>query len=305
MAKSSKSVLLDCDPGIDDAVAILLGLASPEISFVGITTVAGNVDLGCTTENALRVAALGGGRVIPVYAGCPKAILGAPPPATHVHGNDGLGGVMLPPGGTAQAEHAVNALLRIPTEIEDLSLVAIGPLTNLAVMLTQEPEIAGRIGRTVIMGGGIEGGNVTPAAEFNIHFDPEAARAVFESRLRPILVPLDLTRKAAVHEDWINRLRTLGTPVAIAASGMMDFYLEAVRHRGLGMIIHDATALAVEIWPELFDIRPARIRIATDHGPERGRTLVDFGSSEPNGAVAVDLDAPTFTERLFERLSLL
>ena len=124
---------------------------------------------------------------------------------------------MLPPGGTAQAEHAVNALLRIPTEIEDLSLVAIGPLTNLAVMLTQEPEIAGRIGRTVIMGGGIEGGNVTPAAEFNIHFDPEAARAVFESRLRPILVPLDLTRKAAVHEDWINRLRTLGTPVAIAA----------------------------------------------------------------------------------------
>ncbi|MCR9176480.1 MAG: nucleoside hydrolase [Alphaproteobacteria bacterium] len=305
MAKTGKSVLLDCDPGIDDAVAILLGLASPEISFVGITTVAGNVDLGCTTENALRVAALGGGLDIPVYPGCPKAILGAPPPAAHVHGNDGLGGVRLEPGGMAQAEHGVQALLRIPGEVEDLSLVAIGPLTNLAVMLTQEPEVAGRIGRTVIMGGGIDGGNVTPAAEFNIHFDPEAARAVFESRLRPVLVPLDLTRKAAVYEDWIDRLRAVGTPVARSASGMMDFYLEAVRHRGLGMIIHDATALAVEIWPELFDVRPARIQIVTDHGPERGRTRVDFDSSEPNGSVAVDLDAPTFTARLFERLALL
>ena len=305
MANTSKSVLLDCDPGIDDAVAILLGLASPEISFVGITTVAGNVDLGCTTENALRVAALGGGLGIPVYPGCPKAILGAPPPAAHVHGNDGLGGVTLTPGGTAQAEHAVNALLRISRQVEDLSLVAIGPLTNLAVMLTQEPEIAGRIKRTVIMGGGIDGGNVTPAAEFNIHFDPEAARAVFESQLHPILVPLDLTRKAAVYEDWIERLRSVGTPVASAASGMMDFYLEAVRHRGLGMIIHDATALAVEIWPELFDIRPARINVVTDEGPERGRTRVDFESAEPNGTVAVDLDAPAFTELLFERLALL
>jgi inosine-uridine nucleoside N-ribohydrolase len=305
MQKSSKSIVLDCDPGIDDAVAILLGLASPEISFVGITTVTGNADLACTTENALRVAALGGGQGIRVYPGCPKPFLGAPPPAAHVHGNDGLGGVLLEPAGAPEAEHAVHALLRLPMEVEELSVVAIAPLTNLAMMLTMRPQIADRISRTVIMGGGIDGGNVTPAAEFNIHFDPEAAQAVFDSQLHPILVPLDLTRKAAVHEDWVDRLRAVGTPVARSAAEMMDFYLEAVRSRGLGMIIHDATALAVEIWPELFEIRPARIRIVTDGGAERGRTLVDFVSSEPNGSVVVDLDAPTFTERLFERLSML
>ena len=300
-----KPVLLDCDPGIDDAVAILLGLASPEIAFQAITTVAGNVPLSATSANALKIRTLAGRSDVPVFAGCPKAFLGAPPEAKHVHGGDGLGGVALPSEGTLEPGHAIDTLLSVPETVDDLSLVAVGPLTSLGVLVTLRPEIAKRVARTVIMGGGIEGGNVTPHAEFNIHVDPEAARAVFESDLNPILVPLECTRKAAASGEWIAKLKAVGTPVASASADMLSFYFDAVKHREQGVIIHDATALAVEIWPELFDIRQARVEVVTDHVPERGQTRVDFDSAEPNGSVAVDVDGPALLDRLFERLSSL
>jgi len=304
-ASPPKPVILDCDPGIDDAIAILLGLASPELAFQGITTVAGNVPLSATSTNALKVLNLAGRLDVPVHAGCPKAILGAPPEAKHVHGGDGLGGVELPLTGTLQAAHSVDALRDMVDATPGISLVAVGPLTNVGVLLTMWPGLAERIGRTVIMGGGIERGNVTPHAEFNIHVDPEAARAVFESRLNPVLVPLDCTRMAAASGPWIADLRAVGTPVCVTAAAMLDFYYQAVRHREDGVIIHDATALAVEIWPDLFDIRPARITIDTDHGAERGRTLADFASAEPNGAVAMAVDGPALLDRMMERLAAL
>lgn len=303
MTEAPKPILLDCDPGIDDAIAVLLGLNSPEIEIRAITSVAGNVGLVSTTRNARALRDLAGRPEVPVHAGCPKAILGAPPIADHVHGGDGLGGVILSEGAPAAKGHAVDAMIELAEQVDGLSLVAVGPLTNLGVLVTMRPEVADRFARTVIMGGGIERGNVTPYAEFNIHVDPEAARAVFESRLDPVLVPLDLTRKAAVGEAWINRLRSVGRAPAMAAADMLTFYLNAVRHREEGVIIHDATALAVEIWPELFRIEPARIDVVTDHTEERGRTLVDFKSSEPNGSVAVDVDADALSERLFERLA--
>jgi inosine-uridine nucleoside N-ribohydrolase len=303
MTGASKPILLDCDPGIDDAIAVLLGLNSPEIDIRAITTVAGNVGLSSTTRNARALRDLAGRPDIKVHAGCPKAILGAPPIADHVHGGDGLGGVILDEGAPAETTHALDAMIELAANVEGLSLVAVGPLTNLGVLVTMRPEVADTIARTVIMGGGIARGNVTPHAEFNIHVDPEAARAVFESRLEPVLVPLDLTRKAAVGEAWINRLRAVGKAPASAAADMLTFYLNAVKHREEGVIIHDATALAVEIWPDLFRVEPARIDVVTDHTEERGRTLVDFKSTEPNGSVAVDVDADTLSERLFQRLA--
>ncbi|NQW10937.1 MAG: nucleoside hydrolase [Alphaproteobacteria bacterium] len=300
-------VIIDCDPGIDDAIALLLAFACPEALRVeAITTVVGNVPLAHTTRNAQRIRALANRLEIPVHAGCPRPILAQPHHAAHVHGEDGLGGIGLPETeeGLA-ARHAVDALAdRVPGP-DRLTTVAVGPLTNLAVLLIKRPELAERLGRVIVMGGGIARGNVTPAAEFNVFADPEAARIVVEAGLRPLVFPLDVTQQALVTEADLSRLGEGGGRVTEAAVAMLRFYLAAVGARHGGVHIHDAMALAYPIWPELFEVRAARMTVITEAGAERGRTVVDFDTSEPNADIAVAVDAPVFIDRVFERIHAL
>lgn len=299
-----RPLLIDCDPGIDDAVALLLAFSMPErLRVTGVSTVAGNVPLSSTSRNAMRVRGLAGRPEVPVFAGCPRPMLARPVFAGGVHGADGLGGVALPgqPGGLA-ARHGVDAIVEQAAVHPGLAVAAVGPLTNLAVALVKRPEVADRIDTLVIMGGGLARGNVTPAAEFNIHFDPEAARAVLEAGLRPVLVPLDATQSAPVAPAMIDELESCGEGVAPEAAAMLRAYHANVGADRPGAYLHDAMALAVLVWPELFELRPARLTVVTDAGPERGRTVAEFTSSEPNADVVVGLDAAVFLERLFERL---
>lgn len=299
-----RPLLIDCDPGIDDAIALLLAFSVPEVLEVtGVSTVAGNVSLASTSRNAMRVRGLAGRPEVPVFAGCPRPMLAQPVFADHVHGVDGLGGVALPgeAGGLA-ARHGVDAIVEQAADRPGLAVAAVGPLTNLAVALVKRPEVASRIDTLVVMGGGLERGNVTPAAEFNVFFDPEAARTVVESGLRPVLVPLDATHRAPVTFAMIDELAASGEGVAPEAAALLRSYHANVGTDRPGAYVHDAMALAVLVWPELFERRPARLSVVTDGGAERGRTVADFASGEPNAEVVVDLDAGRFLERLFERL---
>lgn len=299
-----RPLLIDCDPGIDDAIALLLAFSMPGVLDVtGVSTVAGNVSLASTARNAMRVRGLAGRPEVPVFAGCPRPMLARPVFADDVHGVDGLGGVTLPgeAGGLA-ARHAVDAITEQTAARPGLAVAAVGPLTNLAVALVKRPEVAERIETLVIMGGGLARGNITPAAEFNVFFDPEAARTVVEAGLRPVLVPLDATHRAPVTAAMIDELAACGEGVAPEAAALLRAYHANVGTDRPGAYVHDAMALAVLIWPELFELRPARLSVLTDAGPERGRTVADFAAAEANAQVVVGVDAPVFLERLFERL---
>lgn len=299
-----RPVLIDCDPGIDDAVALLLAFSLPQaLEVTGITAVAGNVPLAATERNARSLRGFAGRPEVPVFAGCPRPMMAAPRAAGEVHGMDGLGGVELPgePGGLA-ARHGVDAIIEQVASRPGMAIAAVGPLTNVAVAIVKRPEIMQRLGTLVIMGGGIARGNITPAAEFNVFVDPEAARTVLEAGLRPVLVPLDATHRAPVTAVMIDELRGSGEGVAPEVGAMLEAYHGNVGRHRPGAYVHDAMALAVLIWPELFDIRPARLTVITDSGPERGRTVADFASSEPNAEVVMDLDSRVFLDRLLGRL---
>lgn len=299
-----RPLLIDCDPGIDDAIALLLAFSMPDaLTVTGVTTVAGNVSLSSTSRNAMRVRGLAARPEVPVFAGCPRPMLARPVFADDVHGADGLGGISLPgdAGGLA-ARHGVDAIVEQTATHQGLAVAAVGPLTNLAVALVKHPEIARRIDTLVVMGGGLAYGNITPAAEFNVFFDPEAARTVVEAGLRPVLVPLDATHSAPVTAAMIDELAACGEGVAPEAGALLRAYHANVGSDRPGAYVHDAMALAVLIWPDLFERRPARLDVLTDAGPERGRTVADFASAEPNAEIVVGLDAPAFLERLFERL---
>lgn len=301
---TARPILIDCDPGIDDAIALLLAFSMPEaLDITGVTTVAGNVSLASTSRNAMRVRGLAVRPEVPVFAGCPRPMVARPVFADDVHGVDGLGGVDLPgqAGGLA-ARHGVDAIVEQAADRPGLTVVAVGPLTNVAVALVKRPELAARIGRLVVMGGGLAYGNITPAAEFNVFFDPEAARTVVEAGLRPTLVPLDATHSAPVTAAMIDELAACGEGVAPEAAALLRAYHANVGTDRPGAYVHDAMALAVLIWPELFEIRPARLAVLTDAGPERGRTVADFASAEPDADIVTGLDAPAFLARLFERL---
>ncbi len=295
-----RPVLIDCDPGIDDAIALLMAFAMPDaLAVTAITTVAGNVPLPTTARNARRIRDFAGRPEVPVFAGCPRPLVAAPAFGDRIHGADGLGGVDLPgaSGGLA-AGHGVDAILEQAAARQDLTVVAVGPLTNLAVALVKRPDLAGRISRLVLMGGGIAHGNVTAAAEFNVFFDPEAACAVLGSGLRPTLVPLYATQRAPLSAVRIEELAVCCEGVAPEAAAMLRAYHGNVGRDRPGVFIHDAMAVAVPVWPDLFEIRPARLTVATDAGPERGRTIADFASAEPNADVVVDLDPVAFLDRL-------
>ena len=302
-------VLIDCDPGHDDAIALLLALASPELELLGVTTVAGNQTLAKTTANALRVLEYVGRGDVPVAAGADRPLVREPYVAADVHGETGLDGPVLPPAqGRAVDSHAVDFLAeRLLVSQRRVTLVPTGPLTNVALLLARHPDAAARIERIVLMGGAIAEGNVTPAAEFNIWADPEAARRVFESGLDVTMVGLDVTHRALVLPEHAERLRAAGRTGTMVAE-LLDFF--SIFHRGVygfpGSPIHDAVAVAHVARPGL--VETVERHVAVECGSElcRGRTVVDLWrrtGNPPNAQVAVGVDAEGFVDLLLERLA--
>jgi purine nucleosidase/pyrimidine-specific ribonucleoside hydrolase len=295
-------VLLDCDPGHDDAIALLLALGSDELDLRGVTTVAGNQTLEKTTANAIRVLELAGRAEIPVAAGAGRPLVREPRVAEDVHGETGLDGPDLPPPqADPSPQHAVDFLAE---RIEGATLVATGPLTNVALLLARYPEAKPE--RIVLMGGAIAEGNVTPAAEFNIWADPEAAQRVFTSGLDVTMVGLDVTHKALVNPDQLRGAGRIGEVV----TELLEFY--GGFHRSVygwdGSPIHDAVAVAHVIDPELLEVERLNVRIDTESELCRGRTVVDVWRRtglEPTANVAVGIDPERFVDLLQQRLARL
>ena len=298
-------ILIDCDPGHDDAIALLLALASPEVELLGVTTVAGNQTLEKTTANATRVLDFAGRNDIAVAAGADRPLRREPFVAAYVHGETGLDGPDLPPPQREPlAEHAVAFLAE---RVAGTTLVAVGPLTNVALLLDRHPEA--RPKRLVLMGGSIGLGNVTPAAEFNIWADPEAAERVFASGLDLTMIGLDVTHQALLMEADAERLRTSGRTGRMVAE-LYDFFHRF--HRDTygfgGSPIHDAVALAYVFRPELVQTEHRHVAIECDSELTRGRTVVDLWrrtAEEPNAHVAVGIDGWAFVDLLLERLPTL
>jgi inosine-uridine nucleoside N-ribohydrolase len=308
---TAAAILLDCDPGHDDAIALLLALASPEVELLGVTTVAGNQTLEKTTANALRILEFAGREEIPVAAGADRPLVRERSVARHVHGESGLDGPDLPPPrGTPRGQHAVDFLAeQIRARGGAVTLVPVGPLTNVALLLALHPDA--RPERVVLMGGAIGEGNRTPAAEFNIWADPEAAHRVFTSGLDVTMIGLDVTHQAVVTDSHVDELRAAGRTGTLVAE-LVDFY--ARFHRQLypdlgGSPLHDPLAVAHVVRAGLVDTRPARIEIDCAWGPGRGRTNVDLrgrhDAREPNAQAGVAIDADGFRALLLERITSL
>ena len=308
---SRTPLVIDTDPGIDDALALLLALASPEVDLRLVTTVHGNVDLDATTENALRVLHLAGRSDVPVAVGARTSlVVPQAERAGHVHGAAGLGGVVLPPSpAKVDPRPAIVALadLLLASE-EPVTVAAIGPLTNIALLLAVYPDAAARIGRLVVMGGSAaRGGNVTGAAEFNVWADPEAAAVVFGAGLPTVMVGLDVTLPTVLTEAGIARFAAAG-PVGAQAAAVLQQYLDHARtaYGTDGVVVHDALALTEAIVPGTLRTVPRDVVVDTGPGAGRGQTLVDRRApSTAPGAVAVaeDVDSERAVEFLVSRLT--
>lgn len=268
-------IVLDCDPGVDDMFAIFTALRYCDLA--AITTVAGNVGIEHTTRNALAILELAEVEC-PVHQGAAQARAGrAPADASHVHGLAGLGGVHLPPPTTQIAsDDAVSALLQL-TDDQATTVVAVGPLTNIAQALDQDPDWANRLSRLVIMGGSTDSGNVGPYAEFNIWADPEAAAVVFDSGVNITMAGLNLTRQVGFGPTEIARLRTAGTPTSLASADALDFYSDVALQRTgkKESAMHDPCAVLEVAMPELFDRLPMSVRVEVQGEHTRGMTVCD------------------------------
>ncbi len=311
----ARKIIIDTDPGQDDAVAILLALASPEeLEVLGITTVAGNVPLALTSKNARIVCELAGKVDVPVFAGCEAPLKRRLVTAEHVHGKTGLDGVALPePEMPLQRAHAVDFLidtLRAAPEGE-ITLCPLGPLTNIATAFTRAPDIAGRVREIVLMGGAyFEVGNITPAAEFNIYVDPEAAEIVFGSGVPLTVMPLDVTHKALVTKPRLQAFAALGTRVGEVVASWTRFFerFDVEKYGSEGAPLHDPTVIAWLLRPELFSGRHINVEIETVSELTRGMTVADWwGVTEraPNATFMGDIDAEGFFALLTERLARL
>ncbi len=308
----TRRIILDCDPGHDDALAILLAQGASELELAAITTVAGNHPLELTTLNALRVCELAGIRDVPVAAGCASPLLRELVTAPEIHGEAGLEGHHWPPPSLrAVPEHAVDLIIDlVMSSPGEITLVPIGPLTNIAVALRREPRLAGSVREVVVMGGSFTRGNVTPAAEFNIFVDPEAAAIVFAAGWPLTMVGLDVTERALAGEEQLERIATLDTPVSRAVMGLLRFYGESqLRETGSSRPpVHDPCAIARVARPELFEVRPARVEIEVCGRLTSGMTVTDFRPPPhrpANTSVATALDMNSFWELFVESLGRL
>jgi pyrimidine-specific ribonucleoside hydrolase len=301
----AERILIDCDPGHDDAIALLLALASPELELVGVTTVAGNQTLEKTTANAIRVLDFVGRDDVPVAAGADRPLVREPFVAAYVHGETGLDGPELPPPQRSPVDqHAVDFLA---AHVAGTTLVAVGPLTNVALLLVRHPEA--RPERLVIMGGSIGLGNVTPAAEFNIWADPEAAARVFACGVDLTMIGLDVTHRALLMNEDAERLRASGRTGKMVAE-LYDFFhrFHADTYGFGGSPIHDAVAVAHVFRPDLVETKHRHVAIETAAELNRGRTVVDLWrrtEQAPNTHVGVGVDGRAFVELLLERLPTL
>lgn len=308
---SVNPIIIDCDPGHDDAVALLLALASKEVELLGVSTVAGNQTLEKTTTNAISVLDYAGHAEIPVAAGASQPLVRELRVAADIHGASGLDGAELPgPSREPNASHAIDWIAAtLASAPMPVTLVATGPLTNLALLLARYPVIESQIGRLVLMGGAIGQGNITPAAEFNIWVDPEAAQRVFSSSLDLTMVGLDVTHQALLTPVHLDALRASGRAGRLVAD-MYGFYLPVHQQRygWEGAPVHDAVALSHLLDGSLIGTVHRGVVIDTGGELSRGRTYVDLWRQAgwtANCHVAVEIDAERFIALLIERLAQL
>lgn len=310
-----RKIIIDTDPGQDDAAAIMLAFASPdEIDILGLCAVAGNVPLKLTSRNIRIICELCGRTDIPVYEGAEKPLVRKPITAEHVHGSTGLDGPVLDePTMEAQKQHAVDfiieTLMREPAGT--VTLCTLGALTNVALALLKAPEIADRVKELVMMGGGFfEGGNITPAAEFNVYVDPQAADIVFRSGMPIVMMPLDVTHKLLTTKARVSRIRDIGTRPAIAMAEMLEFFerFDIEKYGSDGGPLHDPSVIAYLVKPELFQGRECNVEIEATSELTMGMTVVDWWrvTERPaNARVMRNVDADGFFELLTERFARL
>ncbi|RWH71194.1 MAG: nucleoside hydrolase [Mesorhizobium sp.] len=310
----SRKIIIDTDPGQDDAVAILLALGSAELEIVGMTAVAGNVPLRLTEKNARKICELAGRSDIKVYAGAIRPLARELVTAEEVHGETGLNGPQLPePTMKLQDQYAVDFIVEtlMKEESGTITLCALGPLTNFALALIREPKIAPRIKEIVLMGGGFfEGGNVTPTAEFNIYVDPHAADVVFKSGIPIVMMPLDVTHKALTTAKRTQAFRKLGTRVGTATTEMLEFFerFDEEKYGTDGGPLHDPCVIAYLLRPELFRGRNCNVTVETASELTMGMTVIDWWgvTKRPNNAMVMrDIDHDAFFALLLERLGRL
>ncbi len=307
-------IIIDTDPGQDDAVAILLALASPEIEILGITAVAGNVPLALTEVNARKICELAGRPDIKVYSGAIRPMLRVLVTAEHVHGRTGLDGPVLPePKMKLEQQHAVDFMVETLMErpAGTITLCALGPMTNIALALVREPRIASRIKRIVAMGGGFfEGGNVTPTAEFNIYVDPQAARLVFEAGIPITLIPLDCTHQALTTKARVEKFRVMPNKTGPAVAQLLDFFerFDEQKYGTDGGPLHDPCVIAWLLHPELFTSRDVNVSIECESELTMGMTVIDWWrvtERKANATVCRSVNADRLFDLLTQRLATL
>jgi purine nucleosidase len=312
---AARKIIIDTDPGQDDAFAILMALGAPdELDVIGVTTVAGNIPLPLATLNARKIVELAGRTDLPVFAGCARPMVRPLRTAEYVHGDSGLEGSDLPEpkvplGRMHGVDFIVEAVMSAPPG--EITVCTLGPMTNLAMAIVKEPAIVPRIREVVLMGGGFfEGGNTTPAAEFNIFVDPHAAHVVFESGIPLTMVPIDCTYRALMTPDWLTRLRENGTNVALQAAGMAEFYQRYgnVKFSTDRYPLHDPCVIGYLLRPDLFTGRTCHVAIEIGSPLTAGMTVVDWWNvtkQKPNCLVLRHLDAEPFYELLLQKISAL
>ena len=311
----SQKIIIDTDPGQDDAIGILLALASPaKLDVLGIVTVAGNVPVELTSRNALMLCELAKKPETKVFAGCSRPLVRPLVTAEHVHGKTGLDGAELPPPTMSlQKQHGVDWTIETLMEAEDnsITICCFAPLTNVAMAMTKAPEILQKINKIVMMGGGyFEGGNITPTAEFNIYVDPHAASTVLRCGRPIVMMPLDVTHKALMQRKWLEDLRDLGSAVGDVAYGMMSFYerFDLEKYGSNGGPLHDPTVIAYLLQPELFEGRYVNVEIEIHSELTMGMTVVDWWDvtdRKPNVTFNNQINADGFFQLILERLAIL
>lgn len=312
---TARKIIIDTDPGQDDAAAIMLAFASPdELDILGITTVAGNVPLALTARNARIICELCGRRQTRVFAGADGPLSRTLVTAEHVHGKTGLDGPLLEePTMELEQQHAVDFIIEILRNepAGTVTLCTLGPLTNIAAAFEKAPDIKPRVAELVLMGGGyFEGGNITPAAEFNIFVDPEAAEIVFASGVPLVMIPLDVTHKVLTTTARVEKIAAIGTRPAIAMVEMLEFFerFDIEKYGSDGGPLHDPTVIAYLIKPELFSGRRCNVEVETKSELTLGMTVVDWwqvSGRAHNALVMRDIDTDGFFELLTERFARL
>lgn len=304
-------IILDCDPGHDDAIAIVLALASPELDVKAITSSAGNQTPEKTLRNVLRMLTLLQRQDIPVAGGARKPLMRELIIADNVHGESGLDGPALPePDFAPQSVTAVELMAKTLRESpQPVTIVATGPQTNVALLLNSHPELHDKIARIVMMGGAMVLGNWQPAAEFNIYVDPEAAEIVFQSGIPVVMAGLDVTHRAQIHGLDIERFRQLGNPVATIVAELLDFFMEYHKDAKWGFTgapLHDPCTIAWLLKPELFTSVERWVGVETQGKYTQGMTVVDYyflTGNQPNTTVLLDVDREGFVDLLADRLA--